>query len=384
MSHQYSKRSRLALMLGHCAGMIDLVALPIWVGALIAHYHFDPQQAGMLASLFLVGAVIASVALAPRFDRLPVRLVATTGFGIAALGFAAASTTQNFAVLAMLHALCGMASGSALSVTHGSIARSANPHRMFAVAGIALGVFAIVFLGAVPQVIASKGGASLFFVFAIVMTLGALCSAWTFPAQTATSTSSQPGQLKAIDRTVWYGICGIACMGLVQAMTFSFLERAGSDKGFAADAITGVLIALGVVNLFPAAFAAVLEKRWNARWVLLAGPVVQAMLVIVIVQATAFTPYAVAASVFAAVMIFTHTFAFGVLARLDNSGRAMAATPAMLMTGAAIGPVLGGTLVKTWGYSSLGVTSAVIAVVAVVCFSRIPASTGAVQQEVTA
>jgi hypothetical protein len=48
----------------------------------------------------------------------------------------------------------------------------------------------------------------------------------------------------------------------------------------------------------------------------------------------------VAASVFAAVMIFTHTFAFGLLARLDLSGRAMAATPAMLMIGAAIGPIL--------------------------------------------
>ena len=64
----------------------------------------------------------------------------------------------------------------------------------------------------------------------------------------------------------------------------------------------------------------------------------------------------------------------GLLARLDPSGRAMAATPAMLMVGAAIGPILGGTLVKLFGYGSLGVAALVIAAVAVFCFSCIPSA----------
>ena len=90
-----------------------------------------------------------------------------------------------------------------------------------------------------------------------------------------------------------------------------------------------------------------------------------------------FAPYAAAAAVFAAVMIFTHTFGFGTLARLDPSGRALAATPAMLMFGAAIGPILGGTLVKTLGYGSLGLAALVIDLLAVFAFSRIPRQTGA-------
>jgi hypothetical protein len=49
-------------------------------------------------------------------------------------------------------------------------------------------------------------------------------------------------------------------------------------------------------------------------------------------------------------MIFTHTFAFGLLSRLEGTGRALAATPAMLMVGSAVGPLLGGTLVKFFGY----------------------------------
>jgi len=177
---------------------------------------------------------------------------------------------------------------------------------------------------------------------------------------------------------VWFGIAGIACMTVVQAMTFSFLERVGSDRGFERQAINGVLIALGLVNLLPAALAALLERHWPARTVMLVGPMLQAVLAATIMNATGFVPYAMAAAVFAAVMIFTHTFAFGLLARLEPSGRALAATPAMLMLGSAIGPILGGTLVKAFGYGSLGLAAGGIAGVAVFCFSRLPSARGAI------
>ena len=370
-----SKRGRLALMVAHCAGMVDLVALPVWVGTLIARYGFDPQQAGALATLFLVGAVVASLVLAPRFGRLSGRACAASGFGAAAAAFLAASLRQDMAAMAVLHALAGLATGTALSVTHGTIARAANPHRLFAIVGMALGVFAIVFFAAVPPLVAAVGGPALFRVFAGVMAAAAVVALLAFPqadAPAAGTGPATPGRAP-MPRAVWFGIVGIGCMGLVQAMTFAFLERVGSDRGFGLAAVTGVLVALGIVNLFPAALAALLEKRWPARSVLLTGPVLQALLVAVIMQSGAFAPYAAAASVFAAVMIFTHTFGFGLLARLEPSGRALAATPAMMMTGAAIGPVLGGTLVKTFGYGSLALAAAAIAALAVACFSRLPA-----------
>lgn len=367
-----SARGRTALMVAHCAGMVDLVALPVWVGTLISRYRLDPQQAGLLATLFLLGGVLASVVLAPMVHRLPGRVVATLGFGLSAAGFWALSMAQGFGTLAALHSFAGVAAGAALSVTHGTIARSANPHRLFAIVGIALGVFGVVFMAATPPLVARLGGPTLFIVFAAVMAVGALVSLLAFPVADAAPTGAAK-RGGAIPAAVWFGIVGIACMGLVQSMTFSFLERVGSDRGFGLQAVTAVLVAGGIVNLFPAGLAAVLEKRWAARTVLLVGPVLQALLVATIMTAQAYLPYAVAAALFVAVMIFTHTFAFGLLARLDSSGRAMAATPAMVMIGAAIGPILGGTLVKAFGYGSLSAAALLIAVVAVCCFSRIPA-----------
>src|SRR5689334_3465492 len=108
--------------------MVDLVALPVWVGTLVAAYGFDPQQAGGLATLFLAGAVVASLFLAPRFNRLRRRVFAAFGFALSALAFAVASLQTEFATMAVCHVIAGLAAGSALSVTHGTIGRAANPH----------------------------------------------------------------------------------------------------------------------------------------------------------------------------------------------------------------------------------------------------------------
>ena len=230
-----SVRGHVALMVGHCAGMVDLVALPVWVGTLISRYGLDPQQAGLLATLFLAGAVVASLTLAPRFHKLHGRTVASLGFAGAALAFFGVSMVSGFASMAVLHAVAGLAAGSALSVTHGTIARSERPHRMFAIVGMALGVFGIVFLGATPPLIAATSGPVLFIVFASVMLVASLVSLVAFPVADAASAGHGAASVASrLPAAVWFGIVGIGCMGLVQAMTFSFLERVGSDRGFGA------------------------------------------------------------------------------------------------------------------------------------------------------
>jgi predicted MFS family arabinose efflux permease len=90
---------RTVLTLAHVAGMVDMVALPLWVGTLAQHYQFNHQQAGLLVTLFLLGAVIASVLLAPRFQSLPRRGLAAGGFAVSAIGFFAASQTADYASL---------------------------------------------------------------------------------------------------------------------------------------------------------------------------------------------------------------------------------------------------------------------------------------------
>jgi predicted MFS family arabinose efflux permease len=114
----------------------------------------------------------------------------------------------------------------------------------------------------------------------------------------------------------------------------------------------------------------VLQKRVPATLVVQIGPAVQALLALVVTMATVFTVWEPAAAVFVAIQIFTHTFAFGLLARLDPSGRAVAATPAMLMIGAALGPIIGGMLGEHFGFGTLGLAAVLVAFVSITFFTK--------------
>lgn len=361
---------RLPLMVAHCAGMVDLVALPVWVGALIAQYKFTPQQAGGLATLFLIGAVLSSLFFAPRLNRMNARLAVIGGFALAAAAFFTAAWVTDFPTLAVLHVFAGASAACGLSFAHGTIARSANPHRLFAIVGMALGVFAIVFLGGTLNLIGAFGGRALFAVFSTVMAIAAIVAAISFPAVVARE-ENLIADVSHLSRAVWFGVAGVSCMALTQAMMFSFIERIGVDRGYGTEAVTSVLIALGFVNLLPAPLAAVLEKKLAAKTVVIAGPICQAVIAVAITFGGGFLAYAIPTVLFAAVMIFTHTFAFGLLSRLDPTARALAGTPAMLMIGAAVGPILGGTLVQSFGYHALGLGAIAISAVAVLLFSRV-------------
>jgi predicted MFS family arabinose efflux permease len=361
-------RGRAVLMLGHFAGMIDLVALPVWMGVLVQSYAWDLEHAGMAVSAFLVGAVAASLFAAPRFNRLPRRACAVGGYALAAAAFGAASQAESFAQLLPLHLLAGLSVGVGLSITHGTIGRSSNPHRLFGIAGASLGIGGVLFYAAVPPAILAHGGHVLFFVFAGLMLAAALACTCLPEVAKRENGARNSGKLT---RATWFAILGVACMALNQSMVFSMLDRIGVMRGFGQDRVNGLLLVCGLVNLVPAVLATLLQHRLPAYRVAVCAPLVQAALALMITLASAFGPYALAASVYAFVMIFAHTFLFGLIARLDTSGRAVAATPAMMMTGAALGPALAGIVATRAGFGGIGILAVIIAVLAVAMFARV-------------
>ena len=371
-----SRRGRAILMLCHFAGMVDLVALPVWVGALVQHYGFDLEHAGMTVTAFLLGAVAASLVAAPRFTRLPRRACVVAGYGCAALAFGTASQVTSFGLLALLHLAAGVAAGTALSITHGTIGRSANPHKLFAIVGTALGVGAVVFYAAVPPAVAAHGGSTLFKVFAGLMAAASLASLGFPQVASRLETHAAAGPLP---RAAWFAIFGVSCMALNQALTFSMLDRIGIMRGFSQEQVNQVLVVCGLVNLVPAALAGFLEKRLNPVRVALAAAPLQAALAVTVTLATGYGQYALAASVYAAVLIFMHTFLFGLIARLDPSGRALASTPAMMMTGSAIGPALAGAVAMRFGFGGQAVLALLVGAAATGWFllvarrTRVPA-----------
>lgn len=368
----YTFRATAVLTLAHVAGMIDLVALPLWVGALVQQYGLDFEHAGLTVTLFLVGAVGACLCLAPRFDRLPRRACAVGGYTLAAAGLWMVAQTRSWPALMALHLVAGVGTGCALSMAHGAMGRGSNPHRLFALAGTALGVFALAFYAIVPQIMLAVGAPGLFGVMAGLMACAALGALW-FPVGRGQEPAGHSSMQHAapMPRQAWLLVGGTALLALNQSLVFSFLERIGITRGFSTEYVNGVLASIGLVNLIPAALAGILQRSLPPVPVAIAAAVVQAGLALTISSSTTFLPYAVAASMYAFVLIFAHTFVFGLAARIDPSGRTAALTPAMLMVGSAIGPALAGTVAQRLGFTGIGLAACVVAAACVVCFAML-------------
>ncbi|CAG8999687.1 MAG: hypothetical protein CENE_01666 [Candidatus Celerinatantimonas neptuna] len=127
-----------------------------------------------MLSLYFVGFGYFKCDDAPRIQRVNRRLVAISGFSSAMLSMLGASFFHSYGALLVWHILAGLSVGAALSMVHGTIALSQNPHRLFAYAGTALGIFAVIFLGVTPHIIAASSGEALFAIFALVMGIAAL------------------------------------------------------------------------------------------------------------------------------------------------------------------------------------------------------------------
>ena len=363
---------RGALLIGHAAGMLDLVSLPIWVGVLIQFRHMSPAQAGLLITAYMTGVFLTSVSLAPRFNRLQPRLIAIAGFIVGALAFFAIVHLNGFAALLPAHFVAGIGAGSALSMVHGTISRSVRPHRLFAIVNFGVAIFSIVFFVTVPDLVQHRPD-TVFYVLSGLLVLGALASATAFPTPPA-ETAGRFGQAAATPATVPFRLAivlafvGVALLSTGQGQIYAFLERIGAWRDFSSSDIGHMLVISGFLNLLAPIVAALLENKVPRLTAICVALLVHAGIAVTVSRSTGFLPYAVAGSLLVFMTIFSHTFMFGTISKLDPSGRAASSTPAMLTLGAAVGPALGGAVVEFAGFPAVGLVSAAVLIASAACF----------------
>ena len=373
MSTTRSVAGRLVLVVCNVSGMVDLVALPLWVGTLMQSRGLDAQFAGLMVTTYILGVFGGSLFFAPRLGRISGRLGAVVGFLVGATAFFGLALTEATIPMALLHAVAGVGAGCGLSFTHGTIGRSADPHRLFGLGSFGTGVFAIAFFAALPGVLATHGASALFLVLAGLLAFASVLAVLGFPRlDPAPLIDAASPQVSFVVRALAF--VGVACLATNQAMIFSFIERAGVAHGFTSDQIGVMLIIGGFVNLTAPIMAALLNKHVSHLAMAIVILPVHAAFGAAAMMAPSLIAYDVCAITFVWLIIFGHNFMFSLIAKLDPSGRTVASTPAMLMIGSAVGPILGGTLVQAFGYPSLAFAAPCIALIGCGCFLAIASS----------
>ena len=372
---------RLTLMFGHVAGMLDLVVVPLWIGGLMETYKLQPQQAGATVTLFLIGILLTNAFIARLFGRVSTRATVVAGYTLGGLSFLA-MTRAPFGLfgspiveLGLLHLLAGLGVGAGLGCVHGTIAQTGNPHRTFAIVNFGMGLFGIAFFAGVPPIMAKIGVSAVFYGIAGLMAAAVALSLFAFPtpptAEARAAASPASSGSSKMGAAIVLGFAGVILMQIGQGVSNAFVERVGNFRGFSAEAI-GIMLAInGVVALSPPILAGLLQKRIPALTAAVGALVLHGLASIMIFNTTAFPLYSIAFMTMIFMAIFGHTFIFGLFAKFDPSGRMNASTPFMLMTGAAIGPFLGGTLVQFNGYPMAGIVAGAITIAGAGCFAAI-------------
>ena len=106
------------------------------------------------------------------------------------------------------------------------------------------------------------------------MAIAAIAAIVAFPTTTARSDEDIIEEVSHLRPAVWFRHRRYQLHGADTGDDVQLPQRIGIDRGFGREAVTGILIALGFVNLFPALLAAFLEKRVSPHAVLLVGPIV--------------------------------------------------------------------------------------------------------------
>jgi predicted MFS family arabinose efflux permease len=362
---------RGALIVGHAAGMLDLVAAPVWVGVLVQFRHLSPLQAGLLMTVYTAGIFLTSITLAPRFTQLPQRLIAIAGFFLGALAFVVIILLDGFAALVPAHFVAGIGAGSALSMVHGTISRSARPHRLFAIANLGVALFSIAFFIGVPAALPRDPNA-VFFVLGGLLALAGIAAAVAFPSTFAAGPTSPAAAAGAgvspYKLAVVLAFTGVALMSIGQSNIYPFVERIGAWREFSPQSIANMLAISGILNLLAPIVAAVLENIVPRVATICVALLIHAVFTITASSSATFTPYAVAGSLLIFMTLFSHTFMFGLIAKIDPSGRTASSTPAMITLGAMMGPALGGAMAQFVGFYAIGWVSAALLLASSACF----------------
>src|SRR5258708_19471509 len=118
---QWSAGAAATVLFGTTIGYSGLVALPLWVAAVCAEPGVSRAAVGVIGSVQLLAAAIASLTLSAQVARLPLRQTAVA----AALGIFAANLLCVFAAgtvsLAVSRAASGRGEGAFLAVLKASL-----------------------------------------------------------------------------------------------------------------------------------------------------------------------------------------------------------------------------------------------------------------------
>jgi len=360
----------LATGLGLTTTLGLLMLVPLLVGGYVEADRLPLAQASILITVEVASGIVALIATVFRCGSMQISRVARIGALLAAIAYLASAPGLTFWPLVGCRIASGVGVGVLGAAVNASVARAANPERLYATALFFYGAAASALLYLVPALCAKFGYWALF------GTTGALFLGTAVFAPALSHDRLNSGVQRKISIRLGAGshrrqaiglIGGYFLLWIAFSMVWIFAERKAASIHMGAEDTGLALSACNLIGLSGSLAVNWLGDRFGRALPIAIGGTILAASFYAIGIATEPLVYWVAIVTYGVSYFFVLPYIFGQAAELDSLGRVAILASAVPWISHLVSPLLGALLLARFGaFGAMAGVTACTAIVATI------------------
>ena len=320
-------------------GLSVALSIPLWIPDFPARVGLGPWSGGAAATTELAAATLANILWSAFVPRYPPRWVAAALALILALAQQAAASSLPMAAFGGL-AVAGLGAGSLLAIFNKQVAHTDTPHRGFAILAFLHVVFQVLFFVAAPRLQARYGPNILFNFLSVVDLIGCFLTVFLPRGRRFSASAAIIRPTGGISVLGLLGLIGLAVLLMGHEALSAYLVRLGQPLNLTRLQVGSIFALASAVGLGGTVLAGILPAKAGYARLIVAAILGVALLDASMSVVRSPVLFAAAFVMIQTFLVFSAPRIFSYLAVLDRTGRTAGMSPASLLVGSALGPIL--------------------------------------------
>ena len=340
-------------------GILNLLALPYLISAIMNDLKLDAAQAGFLMSAEFVFTMLASLVVAPAMGRAPRRTLALGGAVVVIAANLISASTTDIYWLAAIRCIAGIGAGLCLACGNASVASAKDPDQAAGQMNfLFVGLMAIVMI-VYADAIGSNGLAGLYYAIAATNALMLLLIVF-MPQKAIIHANAHHFEHGSKHQNLFSvtAVCMMAAMfffSMRDTMGWAFVEQVGVSVGYTGEELGKLFSLQSVIGLLGPLAAAVIGKRFGMSTPVIIGILTTGAVSLgYVLGESSKEMYTIAVMMISTTYFYALAYLTALAAQLDREGRIAAASGAFLTLGIAVGPAFTGLLAESGGFTLVG------------------------------
>lgn len=340
-------------------GILNLLALPYLISAIMNDLKLDAAQAGFLMSAEFVFTMLASLVVAPAMGRAPRRTLALGGALVVIVANLISASTTDIYWLAAIRCIAGIGAGLCLACGNASVASAKDPdqaagHMNFLFVGL-MAIIMIVYADAMG----SNGLSGLYYAIAATNALMLLLIVF-MPQKAIVHANAHHFEHGSNHQNLFSvtAVCMMAAMfffSMRDTMGWAFVEQVGVSVGYSGEELGKLFSLQSFIGLLGPLAAAVIGKRFGMSTPVIIGILTTGAVSLgYVLGESSKEMYTIAVMMISTTYFYALAYLTALAAQLDREGRIAAASGAFLTLGIAVGPAFTGLLAESGGFTLVG------------------------------